>query len=146
MAREVASPADDPDGIGEEPGRDPSLDRPDMDAAVNGDIRQWNITLERQYKEAPPRSQREILNQFNAEQGKIAEQQRALAQSEKARSDWSGQNEETIKGLSPEWQSRIHGSGSLPEAQAMFDRGMQERQEATRFSQVLPPPRERGII
>src|SRR6202030_2018490 len=86
--------------------------------------------LERQYKEASPRSQREILSQFNASQGKIADEQRALAASGKARSDWFGQNEETIKGLSPEWQSRIHGSGSLPEAQAMFDRGMQERQEA----------------
>ena len=86
--------------------------------------------LERQYKEASPRSQREILSQFNASQGKIADEQRALAASGKARSDWFGQNEETIKGLSPEWQSRIRGSGTLPEAQAMFDRGMQERQQA----------------
>jgi len=86
--------------------------------------------LEAQYKEAGPRGQREILNQFNTEQGRVADEQRALAASGKARSDWFGQNEETIKGLKPEWQSRIRASGTLPEAQAMFDRGMEERKQA----------------
>jgi hypothetical protein len=86
--------------------------------------------LERQYKEANPRGQRELLSQFNAQQGKVQEEQRALAGSKKAHDDWFGQNEDTIKSLSPEWQSRIRGSGTLPESQAMFDRGMQERQEA----------------
>jgi hypothetical protein len=86
--------------------------------------------LERQYKDGTPRSQRELLNQFNTEQSRIAEEQRALAASGKARSDWFTQNEETIKGLKPEWQSRIRASGTLPEAQAMFDRGMEERKQA----------------
>jgi hypothetical protein len=86
--------------------------------------------LERQYREAGPKGQREILNQFNSQQGKIAEEQRTLASSSKARSDWFGENEDTIKALPSEWQQRIRASGTLPEAQEMFNRAMQERQEA----------------
>ncbi len=93
--------------------------------------------LEAQYKEAGPKGQREILAQFNVEQGKVAEEQRATAreteargQTQKQRQDWLTSNAEAIKGLKPEWQQQINAAGSLPEAQAMFDRGMEARRQA----------------
>jgi hypothetical protein len=93
--------------------------------------------LERQYKEGTPRSQRELLAQFNAAQGKVAEEQRAAAreteargQTQKQRQDWLTSNAEAIKGLKPEWQQQINAAGSLPEAQAMFDRGVEARRQA----------------
>jgi hypothetical protein len=106
--------------------------------------------LEKQYKDAGPKGQREILAQFGAEQNKIAEEQRALAGNQKAREDWFSQNDPAIKSLSPEWQQRIR-AGTLPESQAMFDRGMHERQEskktvAERYPEIVAGLEGAGMV
>src|SRR6266699_4214839 len=83
--------------------------------------------LEKQYREANPRGQREILKLFNEQQGKIAEERRGVereaaerGETQKRRGDWMAQNAEAIKSLRPEWQQQIQAAGSLPEAQEMF--------------------------
>lgn len=93
--------------------------------------------LEKQYNQATPKGQREILGQFNTQQGKIQEEKRAFEREENARrgteqrrKDWDTENSEAIKSLRPEWQNQIRAAGSLPEAQEMFSRGMLERQKA----------------
>jgi hypothetical protein len=103
--------------------------------------------LEKQYKEAGPRGQREIIGAFNAEQSQIQAEQRRMAESERQtaagkqqREDWFTQNAETLGKLPRQWQERISGSGSLPEAQAMFDRAMEERRQASMTLAERYPP------
>jgi len=93
--------------------------------------------LERQYKDAGPKGQRDILRMFNEQQGKIAEERRAVeretaerGETQKRRDDWMAQNAEAIKSLSPLRQQQIQGAASLPEAQEMFNRGIEDRRQA----------------
>jgi hypothetical protein len=94
-------------------------------------------SLEKQYREATPRGQREIVAQYNKDQSAIQGEQRRIAESERqteagkqARADWFSQNADTIKSLPQHWQQQISGSGSLPEAQEMFNRAMEDKRRA----------------
>jgi hypothetical protein len=95
-------------------------------------------SLQKQYDEASPKGKREITAAFMAQQGKAAEEQRATeretearGQTKQQREDWFSQNAEAIKSLKPQWQQQIQAAGSLPEAQEMFNRGMDERKQAS---------------
>jgi len=95
-------------------------------------------SLQKQYDEASPKGKREITAAFMAQQGKAAEEQRATeretearGQTKQQREDWFSQNSEAIKSLKPQWQQQIQAAGSLPEAQEMFNRGMEERKQSS---------------
>jgi hypothetical protein len=95
-------------------------------------------SLQKQYDEASPKGKREITAQFMAQQGKAAEEQRASeretaerGETQKRRTDWMADNADAIKSLKPQWQQQIQAAGSLPEAQEMFNRGMEERKKSS---------------
>lgn len=93
---------------------------------------------EKQYREAAPRGQREILGAFNKQQAEIGRERRAeearlgqIESEKKRRADWMAENAESIKSLKPAWQQEIQAAAGLPEAQTAFGRGMEERRKAS---------------
>jgi hypothetical protein len=95
-------------------------------------------SLQRQYDEAGPKGKAEITKAFMDQQGKIAGEKRAAERetearglTKKTRDDWFAQNADAIKSLAPQRQQQITAAGSLPEAQEMFNRGMEERRQSS---------------